>query len=154
MWPTDLNIIPCVIVEHRIPKSLPLICYFNSFSSFQETFRIIWNLAAAISSHLATWALVMFGDKAWFTVSVPVHLKGVNSIEVRVCAGFFINSLWCRPVKFFSSKPNKNIVILKEEKIFPKVLPQSWKHTKVFSEISFHGVALGFTVTRTKETLA
>jgi hypothetical protein len=52
----------------------------------------------------------------------------------------------CRPVKFFHTDLNKlflygphfvhrDIVMLKQEKAFPKQLPQSWKHKIIYNVI-------------------
>ena len=57
-------------------------------------------------------------------------LKVFDGVEVRAL---------CRPVKFFHTDLDKpflygssfvhgGIVTLKEERAFPKLLPQSWKH--------------------------
>jgi hypothetical protein len=64
-------------------------------------------------------------------VRVTIHPKGVgvDGVEVRAL---------CRPVKFFHTDINKpflygprfvhgGIVMLKQERAFPKLLPQSWK---------------------------
>ena len=70
---------------------------------------------------------MILGDKAWLAVGVPLVFDGVE-----------VNAL-CRPVKLFHTdlyKPfqygpcfvHEGIVMLKEERTFLKLLPQSWKH--------------------------
>ena len=73
---------------------------------------------------------MILGDKAWLEVGVPLVFDGV---EVRAL---------CRPVKFLHTNLDKPflygphfvhrcIVMLKQERAFPKLLPQSWTYILV-----------------------
>ena len=72
----------------------------------------------------------MLGDEAWLAVGVPIHPKGVDWVEVRDL---------CRQVKLLNTNLNKlflygprfvhgGIVTMKQERAFPKLMPQCWKH--------------------------
>ena len=89
----------------------------------------------------------MLGDYVCLAVGVPIIPKVFDGVEVRAL---------CWPVKFFHSDLDKpflheprfvhgDIVMLKQERDFPKLLPQSWKHRIIWDvivcccdEISFH----------------
>ena len=69
----------------------------------------------------------MLGDKAWFAVGVPIHPKDVRWFGVRALS---------MPVQYFHINLDKpflygprfvhgGIVMLKQERAFPKLLPQS-----------------------------
>ena len=46
----------------------------------------------------------MLGDEIWLAVSVPIHPKGVDGVEVRAL---------CRPVKFFHTDLAKPFLALR-----------------------------------------
>ena len=71
----------------------------------------------------------MLGDEVWLAADIPI-LPKVFGVEVRAL---------CRPVKFFHTDLDTpflyglrfvhgDMVMLKQERAFPKLLPQSWKH--------------------------
>jgi hypothetical protein len=85
-----------------------------------------WNIASG-SSEVGHWCwAIRPGSQSVF----QLISKMFDGVEVRAL---------CRPVKFFHTSVNKpflygprfvygGIVILKQERAFPKLLPQSWKH--------------------------
>lgn len=63
----------------------------------------------------------------WLRVKVPIHPIGVQEAEVRA-----VRFLCTRtPFLYGSRFVNRGIDTLKQERAFPKLSPQSWKHTIV-----------------------
>jgi hypothetical protein len=84
---------------------VPTLCFYNSFHTSGKAFH-------------------------WIAVNVPINIKVFDVVEVRAL---------CRTVKLFHTNLDTTIsvwtlvvhggiVMLKQEKGFPKLLPQSWKH--------------------------
>uniref|UniRef100_A0A4W5PS16 Uncharacterized protein n=1 Tax=Hucho hucho TaxID=62062 RepID=A0A4W5PS16_9TELE len=71
----------------------------------------------------------MLGDLPWLAVSVPIYPKGVrwSSGQGSVEAKFFNTNL-DKPFLYGPRFVHRGIVMLKQERAFPKMLPQSWKH--------------------------
>ena len=100
-----------------------------------------WNIAAGTCFHLATSISEV---RHWCWAIRPGSHSAFQFIP-KVFDGVEVRSL-CRSVKFFHSGLNKpflyiprfvhnGIVLLKQERAFPKLLPQSWKHIIVLNVI-------------------
>ena len=130
-----------LLVEHLIPKSWALILSLSppfaaitSSTLLRRRSTRCWNIAAGtcILFNSATKASVRSATVR-FAVGVSIHSKDVRWVEVRAL---------CRQVKFFHTNLDKPflygprckhgcIFMLNQERSFPKVLPQSWKHSFV-----------------------
>ena len=95
-----------------------------------------WNIAAGTCFHSAT----SFSEVRDCWVIRPGSQSAIQLIP-KVFDGVEVRAL-CRPVKFFHTDLDKpflygpcfvhgGIVMLKQERAFPKLLPQRWKHRMV-----------------------
>ncbi len=103
------NIAPIqsVLFEHLIPKPWAWICCYNSLHAFW-----FWNLASKICSHSATRTWVKLGTDVELRLEfgTPINPKGLHSSIEKTPPYLAV----CRC-----------IVVLKQEWVFPRLLPQS-----------------------------
>ena len=123
------------LVKHLIPKSLALIWSWFPFAAILGRISTrCWNIAAQTFFHSAT-SISEVGHWCW--AFRPGSQSAFQFIP-KVFDGVEVRAL-CRPVKFFHTHLDKpllcgpyfvhgGIVILKQERAFPKLLPQRWKH--------------------------
>ena len=109
---------------------VPPLAFVTASTLFREGFPLdVGTLLRGLAS-IQPWALVRSGTDVGSQSAFQFIPKVFDGVEVRAL---------CRPVKFFHTDLNKpflygprfvhsGIVMLKQERAFPKMLPQSWMH--------------------------
>ena len=113
-----MELVPPAITAHILLERLSTIC---------------WNITVGTCFHSATRALVrsalMLGDEAWLVVDVPIHSKGVQwgwgQCSVQA-SQVFPHQSW-QTISVWTTLCARGIVMLEQERAFPKLLPQTWK---------------------------